>query len=133
MGNHQSAFSCFNRLLPEKMKLTLGLLALLAFGQGTVLAGPLKGEEITEGEMEPDIDLEFEMEPEVQVNNRKDAKIADRQCKANLAGCKHNSECCSKQCSAMFGFKFVCNEMKLFLGLRSKEDFIQSLLRSIPN
>ena len=39
------------------MKLTVGLLALLALGYlSTVLAGPLTGEEITEAGMEPDVD-----------------------------------------------------------------------------
>ena len=85
------------------MKLTVGLLALLALGYlSTVLAGPLTGEEITEAGMEPDvdeIDLESNKKPEVQVINRGDAEIADRTCKGKGEQCPEGCEkCCSKQC-----------------------------------
>ena len=86
------------------MKLTVGLLALLALGYllSTVLAGPLTGEEITEAGMEPDvdeIDLEFKMKPEVQVINRGDAEIADRTCTRQGDECDEDDECCSKYCT----------------------------------
>merc|ERR1712108_70431 len=98
----------------EDMKLTVGLLALLAFGylSSTVLAGPLTGQEITGAGMEPDVDetdLELYMKPEVQVINREETEIADRKCKADRSACSEDYECCSKECS-FWGRMFVRSE-----------------------
>ena len=72
------------------MKLTVGLLALLAFGYlCTVLAGPLTGEEITEAGME----VMEPVEPEVQVTNRRRCKCEPSDVCCREVGCRNSWQC----------------------------------------